>query len=89
MIRNDETGRTSLTPTNTNQYTGRCHICVKIALNSTLKQISDSWGHFGLSDQAPKKEQLFNGNFGSNRVQPIHLKQDRTKGKDKNVKDMF
>ena len=68
MIRNDETGHTSLTPTE--QYSGRCHICVKIALSSTLKQISDSRGHIWFSDQTPKKEQPFNGNFGRNRVHP-------------------
>ena len=65
MIRNDEPGDTSLM-----QYSDRRHICVKIALSSTLKQISDSLDHIGFSNQKPNKEQLFNGNLGSNRVQP-------------------
>ena len=30
---------------------------VKVALSSTLEQISDSWSHIGLSDKTPKKEQ--------------------------------
>ena len=59
MIRNDETDRTSLTPhKKIEQHSGRFHICVKMALSSTLKQISNSRGHVGFNDETPNKEQL-------------------------------
>ena len=60
--------------TDTQHDTDRCYSCVKVALISTFEQISDSWSHMGLSDKTPKKEQLFNGNFRSNRFHPGHLK---------------
>ena len=60
--------------TNTQHDTDRCYSRVKVALSSTFEQISDSWSHIGLSDEMPKKEQLFNGSFKSNGVQPRHLK---------------
>ena len=60
--------------TNTQYDTERCYSRVKVTLSSTFEQISDSWSHIGLNDKTPKKYQLFNGNFRSNRVQPGHLK---------------
>ena len=71
MIQNIETDRISLAP---QHDTDRCYSRVRVALSSTFKQISDNWSHIGFSDETPKKERLFNGNFRSNRFQPRHLR---------------